>query len=510
MKSTWTIKDIIDLEYLLEKNSEELPAKQLHEQDRTFFLQQMEPKLSASTSCSNKELLQLWLSEKRKERPTDMPLPGQLFSESFLLIKLCLLLISLITGAALTGIFLNYDGTTPVNIFGLLAALLLPQLVLLLLMLLNTAATKTGALSHTRPTLYSMAKRGMLVLILRIKKDSFTRLSGTNRLEVQLLQNRIEKISNQYRSIFTAQIFALFQLFAVGFNLSVLTTLLLKIIGTDIAFGWQSTLRLSTEAVYTFCTAMASSWHWLLNIQIPTLQEIEGSRIILKDGIYFLKTPDLVSWWPFLFMSLLVYGLLPRLLLLFGSQFSLTAKLRKIKFDQLKHKELIYRLTEPFLSTQASQPAAEKLSLEAVHSRKKKVIREETQVIVLVPEELIRKDLTEDLRRHLHPLQFTLSSILEIQMDQESDVQKIKNETGMTMDVFILLEGWMPPIMDTLSYISAIRRNLSPDKLIHIGLLGKPNIETIFTQPSEQDVDIWQAKVSGLNAANIFVAPVSK
>ena len=78
-----------------------------------------------------------------------------------------------------------------------------------------------------------------------------------------------------------------------------------QVVTADIAFGWQSTIQFSSDAVYTFVKIFSLPWSWIepLSIVNPTYAQIQGSRMVLKDGIYHLATPDLVSWWPFLLLS---------------------------------------------------------------------------------------------------------------------------------------------------------------------------------------------------------------
>ena len=87
---------------------------------------------------------------------------------------------------------------------------------------------------------------------------------------------------------------------------------------TDLAFGWQSTLRVGAEGMGAVVSLLALPWSWLPPQWglVPDLAQIEGSRIVLKDGIAALASADLAAWWPFLAMCLLLYAVLPRLVLL--------------------------------------------------------------------------------------------------------------------------------------------------------------------------------------------------
>ncbi|MBW1718378.1 MAG: DUF2868 domain-containing protein [Deltaproteobacteria bacterium] len=108
-----------------------------------------------------------------------------------------------------------------------------------------------------------------------------------------------------YGSLFYWPVFMLAQIFMIGFNLGVLAATLLKVTGADIAFGWQSTVQVSTEWVFELVRAVALPWSWFVPAEIayPSLSRITGSHMVLKDGIYSLATEDLVSWWPFLCLA---------------------------------------------------------------------------------------------------------------------------------------------------------------------------------------------------------------
>ena len=125
--------------------------------------------------------------------------------------------------------------------------------------------------------------------------------------------------STVYGSLFYWPLFTLSQLFAIGFNVGLLTATLVKISTSDLAFGWQSTMQFSAEAIHRAVMLAALPWSWFVPpaSSYPSLAEIEGSRIILKEGIYHLTTGNLIAWWPFLVFCLLFYGLFVRMTFFF-------------------------------------------------------------------------------------------------------------------------------------------------------------------------------------------------
>lgn len=115
------------------------------------------------------------------------------------------------------------------------------------------------------------------------------------------------------------------------------------------AFGWQSSLQLSAQQVADGVRLLALPWSWFLpeGMGYPSLAQVEGTQIILKDGIYHLATQDLVSWWPFLCTALVVYGLLPRLLLLMGGYIRYRHQLDALELRNPEIRWLLQRMTTP-------------------------------------------------------------------------------------------------------------------------------------------------------------------
>ena len=61
----------------------------------------------------------------------------------------------------------------------------------------------------------------------------------------------IREKTHAHGSLFLWPMLSLIQILALGFNVGVLAATLLKVMGADIAFGWQSTLQVSEQFVFT-------------------------------------------------------------------------------------------------------------------------------------------------------------------------------------------------------------------------------------------------------------------
>ena len=105
--------------------------------------------------------------------------------------------------------------------------------------------------------------------------------------------------------------YAIRSYYGIGFNLGVLGATLSKVVFSDMAFAWQSTLQLSPELLAELVRWVALPWSWIVPQAYPTLSQIQGSQMVLKEGIAHLSSANLTAWWPFLCCSVAVYGLLP-------------------------------------------------------------------------------------------------------------------------------------------------------------------------------------------------------
>lgn len=141
------------------------------------------------------------------------------------------------------------------------------------------------------------------------------------------------------------------QVFGIAFNLGVIATTLALEWFTDLAFGWGSALEVSPQVVQEITRLIAAPWGWLAGegVGYPTLEQVAGSRISLKDPLASLEAADLRSWRWFLVLSVITYGLLPRLLLLGASVLAQRRALATLPFTHARTQALYARLVTPRL-----------------------------------------------------------------------------------------------------------------------------------------------------------------
>ncbi len=503
MKTNQQYNQIIDLEYYVHQDSA-TDSDKLHKRDRNIFLQNRE-QLINEDKVTNRELIRLWVRQRNKQdfSGPDRKSPGTIFGDVYLLTRNLAAIIGIIIGLTAGFSFFTYSGSTPVNVFHFLLLFVFTQLSLVGLLV-------TAWLFHPLParlkppSFYSLLFRGMLLrLVAFLHKQWLQKMAGDQRTSVSHAFGIFKARSTVYGSIFYWPLFALSQLFAIGFNIGLLTATLLKISTSDLAFGWQSTIQFSAEAIHRAVMIAALPWSWFVPqaSSYPTLAEIEGSRIILKEGIYHLTTGNLIAWWPFLVFCLLFYGLFLRSALFLAGKILERHSLRKLQFDTPACLALVRRMQTPLVTTQAA-PEHKETSLKNGEIQGRvtpmSTAPDLVEQVVLIPEEISSLCPAEKLEPLLQKKGLAIKDMHSFMISYDEDRQLLQHLADRPWQpgegVFILMEGWMVPLVDFLSFLKELRQILPSNSIIHVGLVGRPD-GTGLTPVSADDFILWQRRI---------------
>jgi hypothetical protein len=258
-------------------------------------------------------------------------------------------------------------------------------------------------------------------------------------------------------------------------------------------------------------------WRWFIASPIahPSLEQIDGSKLILKDGMYHLSTQDLVSWWPFLLLSVLFYGLLPRMGLLAAALWIRNHKLKHLALDTADCDKLMGRLMTPVVTTQAAlqTPARQPETLETTESAPppsnlppKQAPAPVNTIAALIPEDIFDRCQSGLLEEHIHAqlgpgFDLVQTSCIEGNLAADrtlvDELMQISWQNNRPQ-VLILQEAWQPPIKEALNYFTELRQLLGPQAKIIILLIGMPTGGTIFTPVTDQNWTIWRQKITQL------------
>ncbi len=302
------------------------------------------------------------------------------------------------------------------------------------------------------------------------------------------------------------------QLFGVALNLGLITITVFKVTTADLAFGWQTTLQLGTEKLYSLTKIVALPWSWLLpkSIAYPSLESIEGTRIILKEGIHYLATENLISWWPFLLLSLVIYGLLPRLILALGALL-----LEKLKISRYPNAPNFLRITArmqtPVVSTQAPPPNQTNnftdtnfLSLPNQQAGSHTPTGVAT---LLIPVDLKPAPNPQIVERYLQSQGYVTERTLPIFQNYDSDQKILRSLSSLEGLIIVAIEAWMAPITEQLKFIESICDAKKSTFPIGILFLGRPITAESIEPPRQQDVLMWQEKIAQKNRDVLYFTP---
>ena len=523
MKPLWNYKDIFDLEYFLHKDST-LPTGSLVQRDRGIFLRHIEPALAAAgQSPEPRFILRQWLEYRNRTEfgATDTLSPGALFAEVHRTLRLLCLVVGLFFGSIAGLTFFNYAGTTPVNIFSFLVFFIFTQIGFLLVLLLSGL---TRYLLRGRIVSLPLGIRIMGGLttkaILWGHRNILGRMWAESRDSLAASLGLLKGARRIYGSLFYWPVFILSQLLAIGANAGLLAATLFRILTSDIAFGWQSTVQFSATALHRLITVIAAPWSRIFpeDVGSPSLAAIEGSRIILKDGIANLATQNLVAWWPFLVLCLVVYGLLPRIFLYLASLVMQRRCLANLTFVHPPAASLLQRMLTPSLTTQAApefrpsptepQPAPADATPESVRRPGG------NPVLVLIPDDIFPVFEMQELHEFLAQRGFSHAGTIRFMENYESDREVLKalreeNWKG-NCGILILMESWMPPLVAFLSYLEEIRQIVGPETPIFIELLGRPAASPGLAPIPEGDWLVWSRKIKALGDPFLSLNPIQE
>jgi hypothetical protein len=327
-KRRFGLAELIDFEVQLASDRDR-PYRELLERDRQIALRwEDRPE-------TPRDALARWLVSL--QRGNETPSAGQRFRRARTLVDWLVFFSFALVGVAVALAVLQFTGGHPINVFVVLG-------VFVLLQLLNLAVT-IGAFLWSHLSSGSPTWLPLMALVRKL----ILRLAGS-RDGLRLLARR-----RLYTTVERWALFQTAQLGAAAFNVGALATFVVAVALTDLAFAWSTTLRVGAESLQRFCEALALPWRAWLPDAVPTLELIHATQYFRLEAAYVnapagMRAEDAAAsggWWPFLLMCLLVYGLLPRLVLVAWGSLGMRLALHRLPFDTPEEAEVMARLTTP-------------------------------------------------------------------------------------------------------------------------------------------------------------------
>jgi hypothetical protein len=530
MKSPWRTPDFLDLEYFFIQNKqleEAQGADVLRDRDRNLYLNEIAGEHDENMEIDRKWLIHRWLQVRRSQENNDEPghglLPGRMWYELYGFFLALFSFLAMATGAGLGYSFLSYSGQQPVNVSLFFLVFVGFQVLSLFALLLTWFYRSIHSLDLRSSLLLSLVNKGLNSFLFKVRRYGLDSMDGKLRSQFSAALAAVRIRGKGYGSLFFWPLFLLFQLIGIAFNFGVIGAVLVKVTSSDLAFGWQSTIQLSSQFVSNMVGWVALPWSWLLGpTSYPDMSQIEGSRMILKDGFYHLASGDLVSWWPFLCWSICCYCLLPRMLLFTAGMFGRTRSLDRVSFNRAEHNQLLHRLLTPrletiqrktMLETEQAQFEERAIAEETIKEQKEAVSPKIGNLLALVPDEIFDDCDQSELKKYSQQtFGYNVAEVLRMNEAYEADgtllngtllnrtlFQQLQQKSDSSCPpLLILQEAWQPPIQEMLRFLRELRTHCGEETYIIVALVGKPLPDTLFTKVADTDLRIWQQKVATL------------
>jgi hypothetical protein len=292
------------------------------------------------------------------------------------------------------------------------------------------------------------------------------------------------------RSLLFWQFTAFAQVFSVGFFVAALATVILTIAVSDVAFGWSTTLQLEPDTVNRWVQAIALPWSAWLPAAVPDYALVATSQFYrLETDVLSTRAARLGDWWPFVVMTVTVWGLLPRVVLLLLAAIKVGRGEKRMLIEHPLVTALLDRMQSDRLPIPVGDPADPRpVPRGASPGAVRPAIAEGTLAINWNGASRSPPDGSISL------------SILQSQNDLRD---QIRQAGGPFNRVVIYTKAWEPPILEFADFVELVRTEVGPAPPVAIVPLPLD-----VSQPSARDHAVWHDAILRLNDPHTYVADV--
>lgn len=400
-------------------------------------------------------------------------------------------------GAAL-GVFF-FDGSGRVNAIGVIAVLvLLPGLFLLLFVAAALPSRFLAPLPGGR-ALTALARGlspGRLAsVILRFFPADF-------RQAWEGVAGQAIRRQTLYQGIQKWAILRWSQLFALGFQAAALMAAVSLVLFTDLAFGWSTTLTSGdpiqdAETVHRLTSTLATPWAWALESAAPSTSLIEESRYFraAEHSLTSDQAARLGAWWPFIILTLLVYGLLPRIISFAVANSRLGHACRVSARNLPGFALALRRLRQAHVQTTSDEPETGRPDPEQAKATATLSVEPGSIGLLInwsaVP--MVDGDLSELFgRQTVH----SAGGAASVEGDR-SLVAEVAGKLPSGSGTIVVVKAWEPPLMELVDFLKLLRASVPNGTPIVIVPAGVDSEKQIADGTPEQ-IEIWRRKIASL------------
>lgn len=499
-KANWRVADLLDLDFFLQLDVEADEAE-LVSRDEKIAQENLLPVLGKAALVGDAPLpvrsqgIWEWLRVSKaaaaKSGKSGIPLmPGEVFSQVRPLVGVLGGMVMLALGAGLVFSLLHREARY-FNVMMFLAATLLPQLVLLLLLAGGWVVRGLGGRKSASGGVVQSLVREMMVWVAGKVRSH----RGGDRLQEQWQ-------ALKQRNYLAWPVLEMTQTLASIYNVGILVGFAVCLLAMDVRFFWESTPGVAAvETLEQIVRIVSSPWGSLIRDWLPTGEGIAATRITMEGAEKMYPPADAVNsaavWAPLLAGAVVFWGLLPRLFLRVGVGIWASRSLRRYSFVERRHRELWRRLTALRVETSSGGP--------------------DDEAVVLLwgglnpPPDELRKVLLQQLR--LNPVQtFVAGNVTDVSVDA-----KILREVGEALSdmkpgvrLVVAVESWALAPREATDFLNELRERLGQGRAVRLLLFGPPLEGRPFSEPSLVEIGMWEDLVAARKDAALTVYPYRK
>ncbi|RMH04915.1 MAG: DUF2868 domain-containing protein [Planctomycetota bacterium] len=438
-------------------------------------------------------------------RAAGAALPGERVAAGHRAAGWVLAVVGLLLGSAAARAALAFHGAEPINVWAFLGGLVLLQVLLLVVLLVALA----GGLARGLPLLGAAQRAaralGRLPWLDRLARHTPERARAAF-AALDRAGHRAAGRQSLYRGAERWLLLGLTQRFGVFFNLGAAGTFLALVLFTDLAFAWSTTpAEIDGGHLEALVRALALPWAWLLPGTVPGREAIEATRWsrlehAFAGGDVDAAAAHAAAWWSFLFLALLVWGLLPRLLAWALAAWRLRRELAAARLDDAATLELLESaLPAPAAGWHHPDPAAvagERLAPTAgvdVNQDEPSAAAGEEVAVVLWGGWSIEADrLADALAAHRG---WRPAAVHKAGGPDEAATRAVLERLGPAAPLALLAEGGEPPDKRLGRFLAGARERLGERALVSVVLVELDGAGGLRPAAAE-DVDLWRAALA--------------
>jgi len=331
-------------------------------------------------------------------------------------------------------------------------------------------------------------------LIAPLLPKIFLPFSLTNiiqKLYAKLLHVNTQTLSIEPKLRYSFLFFTM-QLSGFVFSLGLLLGFIAIIFTQDIAFGWSTTLHITSESLYHFLEKLSFVFTPFCPQSAVSLELIEKSHYFRLGQTLSKEMQNNAElfggWWQFLACSTLFYAIFLRLFFVIGSFIMLQRTLHRTLFYNKDVEKLLQDMNQPIITTVAKEK-----EIVAPQVTPKETTPKSTQKYFAVvgwsatqEETLLASEALQLQTQHI----YTLGGKNTL----EEDTKIIQTLHG---DILILIKAWEIPTMEFIDTLEELLEYGEHIYLYPIGYISKNYI------PNPDDVAIWKNKIATQNLHNV-------